>query len=299
MNDMTRNEPEDFDSFLPVAKEIIGGTVQVEQSRAIQEVQAALIIAKKFPRDTTLAYTRIMDACKRPLLAEQAMYKYPRGGQVVTGPSIRLAETLAQNFGNLEFGVRELERLNGVSKAISYCWDKETNTRKVLEFEVAHEIEVGKKGEKRKKRLTDPRDIYELVANNGARRMRACILAIIPGDIVDAAVRACRQTVAKGGGEPIEDRIRKMVGAFKEIGVAQDMIEERLGHKIDLTTGEELADLVSIYTSIRDKQAKRGDFFNFPDDDVTDEARETAKAKLDKALANTANIPVNLPSKDI
>lgn len=297
MNEMATAE--EFNDFIPALREPNSGTVQVEQSRAIQEVQASIIIAKKFPRDTNLAYTRIMEACKRPLLAEQSMYKYPRGGQVVTGPSIRLAEVLAQNFGNLEFGVRELERFNGVSKAISFCWDKETNTRKVLEFEVAHEIEVGRKGEKKKKRLTDPRDIYELVANNGARRMRACILAIIPGDIVDAAVRACQQTVAKGGGEPIEDRIRKMLLAFKNLGVTQEMIEEKLAHKIDITTGEELADLMSIYTSIRDKQAKRGDFFNFPDDDITDDARDAAKSKMDRALANKANIPVNLPSKDL
>jgi hypothetical protein len=244
-------------------------SVEVESNRAIQEVQAALIIAKKFPRDTTAAHSRIIESCKRMTLAKAAMYSYPRAGTTVTGPSIRLAEVLAQNYGNMEFGMRELERRNGSvgfpgsSKVQAFCWDKESNTIKKLEFDVEHAI--GLKGGK-KKILTDPRDIYEKVANEGARRVRACILAIIPSDIVESAVKQCRTTIAKGDGEPLVDRIRKMVVAFKDIGVNQPMIEEKIGHAIDLTTPEEIVDLTAVYTSIKDKQAERKDFFNFPDD---------------------------------
>ena len=135
--------------------------VEVEKARAVQEVQAAMIIAKKFPRDVNAAFGRIIEACKRPTLAKIALYTYPRGGQTVTGPGIRLAEVMAQNYGNLEFGIRELERLPGKSIAESYCWDIETNVRQVKVFEVPHEIGL-KNGTKK---LTDSRDIYELVAN--------------------------------------------------------------------------------------------------------------------------------------
>jgi len=236
----------------------------VEQIRAIQEVQAGYVIAKKFPRDVNQAYTRIMEACKRSSLASQAMYRYPRGGATVVGPSIRLAEVLAQNYGNLDFGIKEIERRNGVSVAEAYCLDLETNVRQVKIFEVPHEIQL-KGGQK--KRLTDPRDLYEIVANNGARRMRACILGVIPGDIVEAAVNQCKLTIAKGTGEPISDRIKRMVLAFKDLGVSQEMMEEKLGHKMDLTTVDEIVELLGIHNSIKDKQSKRGDFFNFPDED--------------------------------
>ena len=47
-------------------------------SRQAQEVQAAMVIAKKFPRDEVDAYNRIMRACQRRKLAESAMYEYPR-----------------------------------------------------------------------------------------------------------------------------------------------------------------------------------------------------------------------------
>lgn len=251
--------------------------VQVEQSRAVQEVQAALVIAKKFPRDVNQAYNDIIESCRRLTLASQSMYSYPRGGQVVTGPSIRLAEVLAQNYGNLDFGVRELERRNGVSVAESYCWDMQRNVRQTKVFEVPHEIQL-KNGQK--KRLVDPRDLYEIVANNGARRLRACILGIIPGDIVDAAVSECRKTIAKGGGEPIADRIRKIVVAFKDMGVSLEMLEERLGHKIDLTTPEEIVDLTAIYTSLRDKQSKRSDFFSFKDDEPDSGKAADLRTKL-------------------
>lgn len=241
----------------------LSATTEVERSRAVQEVQAAYIVAKRFQRDQNAVYTRIIESCKRPSLAGQAMYSYPRGGTIVTGPSIRLAEVLAQNYGNLDFGVRELERRNGSSIAESYCLDLETNTRQRKVFEVPHEIDL--KGGK-KKYLTDMRDIYELVANHGARRLRACILGIIPGDLVDAAVNQCKATVARGGGEPLADRIRKMVLAFKELGVSQEMIAERVGHAVDLITSEELVEMVGIYTAIRDKQAKRSDFFNMKEE---------------------------------
>lgn len=259
-----------------------GLMVAIEQSRAVQEVQAALVIAKKFPRDSNAAYARIVESCKRLSLAQQSMYRYPRGGEVVTGPSIRLAEVLAQNYGNLDFGIRELERREGVSIAESYCWDMETNTRQTKVFEVPHEIQLKNKT---KKKLTDPRDIYELVANQGARRLRACILGIIPGDIVEGAVGQCKATIAKGGGEPIGDRIRKVILAFKDLGVSQEMLEARLGHALDLTTPEEIVDLTGIYTALKDRQAKRSDFFDFPEDK---EDPESKASKLSATLKGNA-----------
>ena len=55
-------------------------TVQSDSQRAIAEVQAALVIAKQFPRDMNQAWDRIMNACQRPTLAQSAVYSYGRGG---------------------------------------------------------------------------------------------------------------------------------------------------------------------------------------------------------------------------
>lgn len=251
--------------------------MQVSESRAIAEVQASYVIAKKFPRDENASYTRIMKACERPLLAEQSTYAYPRGGQLVTGPSIRLAEALAQSWGNIDCGVREVSQADGMSVAEAYAIDLETNTRVVKTFHVPHTRDT-KQG---KKRLTDSRDIYELVANQGARRLRACILGVIPGDVVDAAVARCGKTM-ESSDIPIADQIRKLVLAFDELGVKTEHIEKKLGHKLDATIPQEIVTLRGIYKSIRDGMADRTQFF-----DIASTFKEDAITSMKEVLSKT------------
>lgn len=96
----------------------LGAASMMMLSRQAQEVQAAMVVAKKFPRDERYSADRILSACSRETLAKDAMYEYPRGGETITGPSIRLAEALAQNWGNIDFGVIELEQKNGESQVM-------------------------------------------------------------------------------------------------------------------------------------------------------------------------------------
>ena len=135
------NHPAQVDN--PFGKQMVAASnnavAAAESDRAVQEVQASMIIAKKFPRDSMKALDRIINACTRPTLAETALYSYPRGGQEVTGPSIRLAEALAQEWGNIQFGIRELSSANGASTVEAFAWDMETNTRQVKVFQVGHQ----------------------------------------------------------------------------------------------------------------------------------------------------------------
>ena len=133
-----------------------------------------------------------------------------------------LAETIAQNYGNISFGIREVSQENGESVVQAYAWDMETNTRAEKVFTVPH-IRKTKQGSYA---LTDPRDIYELVANSGARRLRACLLGLIPGDLVESAVARCEQTLARGAGHPLPQRIEKMCEAFKTLGISEDDIAQ-------------------------------------------------------------------------
>lgn len=252
--------------------------MQTNEARAVAEVQAAYVIAKKFPRDENQAYMKIMNACKRPYLAEQAMYAYPRGGTLVNGPSIRLAEVMAQAWGNMEFGIKEVSQSNGISTVEAYAIDLETNTRKPVIFYVKHERHT-KNGIKK---LTDPRDIYELVANQGARRLRNCILAIIPGDVQEAAVAQCKKTMETGE-VPLVERIRIMVTKFDEIGVKVEHLEKRLGHKLDATIAQEIVTLQGIYKSIKDGFSGREEFFDIGGDKTTD-----SEANLETLLAEKA-----------
>lgn len=233
-------------------------TVDAASARQIAEVQAAMVVAKRFPRNHLDAHTRIMNACKRQSLAEQAIYSYPKGGARVEGPSVRLAEALAQNYGNMEFGISELEQREGESTVMAFCVDLETNTRQSRVFTVRHAI---KKRDGSLKHLDDPREIYEMTANQGARRMRACILSIIPGDVVDEAVAACNQTLRGNSTEPLQDRAKKMVAAFDELGVTRAQIEQRLGHRLDSISEHELVGFKKIYASVRDNASSPSQWF--------------------------------------
>lgn len=228
-------------------------------SRQAQEVQGAIVMAKKFPRDEYDAMERIKRTCQRATLAEQAIYSYPRGGQTVMGPSIRLAEALAQNWGNIDYGVIELEQKNGASEMMAYAWDLESNTRVTKIFTVEHKRDT-KKGTYQ---LTDSRDIYEATANFGARRMRACILGVIPGDVVDMAVGECKETVKKGiGKEPINERVTKLINAFKaEFKITREQIEKYAERNCADFGEDEFINLKGVYKALKDGQAKAEDYF--------------------------------------
>jgi len=258
---------------------------QASASREMEEVKGQIFMAKQFPRNVFQSEQRILDACKRPALAQTAVYRYPRGGQSVEGPSIRLAEVLAQNWGNLAFGIKELEQRPGESVAMAYAWDLETNVREEKVFTVPHTRKARGKIQK----LEDPRDIYELVANNGARRLRACILGIIPGDIVEKAVEECNRTLTGNNKEPLKDRISVALNAFKDkYKVTQEQIEKRMGYNVSAFTERDYADLIKIFTSIKDGMSKVEDWF------PKEEIKETQNNNLTDAFKkSTSDNPSN------
>jgi hypothetical protein len=230
---------------------------KAQSARELAEVQGMILLAKRFPRDEKKAADNLLKACCRQTLAEQALYQYTRGGTDVTGPSIRLAEAAAQCWGNVSFGVREIDQNGPESTVEAFAWDMENNVRQVKVFRVSH-VRHTKKGSYV---LEDPRDIYEMVANQGARRVRACILGVIPGDVIEAAVNQCDVTLATK--TPVTpERIKGMVEAFGAFGVTQAMIEARWRRRVDTATPALLAQMGKIHNSIRDGMSRPEDWFD-------------------------------------
>ena len=264
----------------------------VASAREMAEAQGMIMMAKSFPRDVVQARDDILNACTRPKLAEQAVYAYARGGSEITGPSIRLAEMIAQNWGNIQYGVRELEQRNGESTCEAYAWDMQKNTRQSKVFQVPH-IRHTRRGDTL---LTDPRDIYELVANNGARRVRACILGVIPGDIVDEAVKQCELTMrTKIDLSP--DRIKGLIEAFEKIGVKRSQLEKRIQRNIETILPAQFSSLGKIYNSIHDGMSKPNDWF---EEEVAESApADGASKKSIEVLAEAVGIAVKETKKAV
>lgn len=242
------------------------GVVAVEQQRAIAEVQGSIISAKRFPRDVVAVIERLKVACQRPTLAQQALYSYSKGGSDVSGPSIRLMEAIAQNYGNIACGIVELSRSNGVSECMAYAWDLETNFRDEKKFQVRHWRDTRSGGYA----LKDEREIYELIANMGSRRKRACLMAVIPGDVVEDATTQCEDTLkAKVNITP--EKIKSMVEAFGNYGVTQEMIEQRIQRKLDAVTPAQMVSLGKILNSLKDGMSKAADWFKVTEGQIPNE----------------------------
>lgn len=234
------------------------GTVAIEVSRAIAEAQGKLVIAKRFPRDEVQAYSKMMEACRRPAMAEKAFYSFPRGGQSVEGPTIRFAEELARCWGNIDYGIKELSQDEGKSEMQAYAWDLETNAQSVQNFTNPHQREQGKK----MVALTSQRDIYENNANMATRRLRSRILAILPSWFVDSAIAECKRTLAGNNEIPLTDRVKKMVVAFSCLGVTQEQLEHRLKRRIDTMSAEDFVEYTGIYNAIKNGESKASAWFS-------------------------------------
>lgn len=251
------------------------------EAREIAQVQAAYVIAKKFPRNKHEARIKILEACKSTGLAEKAMYTYPRGGELISRPSIRLAEVAARSWGNLDFGIKQISKGINSSTMEAYAIDLETNARVAAIFEVAH-IRETKKGNFK---LTSERDIYETVANQGSRRLRSCILRLIDSDIMDDAVNQVKKTL-ESGEIPLSEQIKKMVSAFDEVGVKVEHLEKRLGHKLDAIVPQEIVTLKGIYRSLKDGFATREELFDIKLKNTTDAEETLEKILQEKKLQN-------------
>ena len=186
---------------------------------------------------------------------------------------------MAQNWGNIFCGINEVEQRNGESTVEAFAIDLETNTRVSKVFQVPHIRYSQKEGAKA---LTDPRDIYELVANNGARRLRACILAVIPGDVIDEAIQQCSLTLKKGDEEGMtEERVRQWVDLFGAYGVSKDELTAYCQRDLMTISPAMMAKLRRVYNSLKNGMGKKEDFFKAPkaDEPKPEAATETKKPR--------------------
>ena len=248
-------------------------------AREVATIQGQIMLAKMFPRNMAEVWKKVEAACSRKKLAENALYQYSRGGTDITGPSIRLAEALINAYGNAKSGFEVIDSNPEYSRVRAYAYDMETNTLQERTFDVEH-IRQTKTG---RTKLTDPRDIYETVANNASRRERACILALIPGDLQDYAVNLCKTTLEKAV-DITPDKIEGLCRGLAKFGVSKTMIEARIQRHIDAITAQQYVWLCSVGTSLKEGVAKVDDFFDR-------NAKPIGQAEVQASPAKTAEAP--------
>ena len=248
----------------------------VEQARAIAEVKAAVTVAQQVPRDMGRAEGEMRDACGRTALASRAFYRVPNRG---SGPSVHLARELARIWGNLDYGVREMRRddKEGMSEIQAFAWDQQTNTRSTRTFQVPHQRMKGGK----RQDLTDLGDVYLNNQNIGARAVRECLFSVMPTWFTEQAQDLCRATIENGEGEPLPQRIDKMVQAFHaSYGVKPAQIEEKLGRKRGQWDAGDVAQMTIVYTSLSRGEVTVEEEFGSSRPDASEFTVPKAEAKV-------------------
>lgn len=228
----------------------------VEVQRAIAEEQAARTAARMLPREPLRCRELVLQDCEDPTLAEHAVYQYARGGTDIAGASIRLLEAVARRWGNVDTGIREVARHDGYSECEAFALDLESGFRDRRAFVVRHWRDTKKGGYA----VTEERDIYEIVANAGQRRKRACLETVIPANLVAAAVEASERTM-KARADTSAEAMAKMLEAFAEFGVTRAQIEARLQRRIDAIAPAQVVGLKRIYRSLRDGMSIAAEWF--------------------------------------
>ena len=235
----------------------VGAVGLMAVEKEAKQMEIAMITAKRFPRDYTSVEMKVERNCQRERLALSAIYSFPRGGETISGPSVKLMEVVAQCYGNIEYGVNEIQRYDGYSEAESFAWDFENNIKVARKFTVPHFRDT-KQG---RKRVTEDRDIREVVFNYGSRNMRACLERVIPRDLVDLAMEVCKKTL-NANGKTLAERIEKCKEFFKEYEIDAILLERIIGEKLSNWNVGHLNKAISYYTALRDEQTTKQDLIN-------------------------------------
>ncbi len=290
----TQPEPAQPIFTKPVDPRLNVGAVTIESERAIAEVQAAVIMARKFPRDEYAAREKVLAACRRFEFAEKALYKFKRGGTPVQKPSIRLAEEFMRALGNMRAGIKELAVYKGESEMQADCWDLESNNYHYRFFRVPHEIYTKESGTRA---LTTSRDIRDNDFNIGARSVRECILHCVDYDLQTAAVKQCQATILAGVSTKsgLQEKMAELVIHLGKLGITVAHITQYLRHDIKDALPEEYTDLATIYVALRDGEAKASDYFVVPKGTTPSAAAEEMDAKL---AGNAEPTKSNPPTDD-
>ncbi len=215
-----------------------------------QEIQAAVILSRQFPRDEDQALQRIVRACRRPRFAEGAEYSFPRGGKQVRGASVALAREAAKHFGNVRYGFQITRDDQDQRAIVAYAWDMETNARVEQGAEFRKLIQRKRNGATQWVK-PDERDLRELTNKHAAIAMRNCLLQILPADFIDEAVDVARETCRDRAAQDPDGLRKRIIRGFDGLNVPVERIDAYLGHPIGESTPDELVDLRAKFKAIQ------------------------------------------------
>lgn len=217
----------------------------IERANADSQIATA----KQYPRDLRRAINNSVAMATMDIpTAQSCGYALPRGGKLLTGPSVHLAKLMVSNYGNIRAEAKVVQITDKQVISRGTCWDLENNV--ATAFEVRRSI-VGSKGQ----RFSD--DMIT-VTGNAANSIayRNAVFAVIPRAITDKVYQAAQHCIT--GDLSDEDKIiarrKKCIDYFKdEFGITEQEVVMLCGKKtVNQIKAPEIALLLGVTQSLTD-----------------------------------------------
>lgn len=189
-------------------------------------------------------------------VAESCMYSVPRGGKMITGPSVRLAEMVASSWGNLHVGARVIDATETEVIAQAVAWDLQKNTRVTIEAQRSILDRNGRRFNDDMIRVTGMAAI--------SIALRNAVFRIVPRAYVDT-VYAHARAVAVGDAKTLVSRRDDVLGRLGKLGATPDRVLARLGVAgINDISLEHLETLIGLGTAIKGGDLPLDEAFPMP-----------------------------------
>jgi hypothetical protein len=260
------------------------GAIDAMVAKARADVEAACIMAKRWPRNMNDVRQDVVAECNRPGFAAVALYAKPVGSklnettrkwekQFAEGLSIRFAEVAMRCMGNMEATSETIYSDNSVEMIRVTVIDYERNSRWKRDISVPRTVERKqlKKGQKPLgERLNSYGDRVFIVeatdsevavkaAAEISKAVRTLILRVVPGNLQDEAKALVKAVAARKDAQDPAAARNKMFDAFAAIGVKPSALEEWLGHGTDSISPAEVEELRQVHTAIKEGETSWAD----------------------------------------
>lgn len=183
-------------------------------------------------------------------MGEDAIYRFPMGGQEISGASIDLAYALATEWGSNATRCLIVERSATKAKFRGEFIDLLSRTITVREYVHTLSPPPGKFAEKPEQRAR-----WETMQEQAAasKSIRGAILAGLPAWFVTAALRGAEEAVSSEAlnGGSLEQAIAAGIATFDDLKVGLAVLEEHIGRPRELWTLGDVVELRGAYKAIR------------------------------------------------
>lgn len=253
------------------------------------ELDIQISTAKAYPRDAreSIAYA-IELATMDEETAQSCFYVLPRKDKdgtrkEIKGPSIRLAEIVANSWGNIHAATRIVENDGRHITAEGVAWDLQSNVKIAMQNKVS--IRFGEK--EGKGGYTANADMQTMLSNAAsAKALRNAIFKVVPKALVNRVLEKA-MLFAVGDSKTVNSKVAEIFDKLLKMGIEKQKILDYYQHKtLNEFTVDECRSLIGVGTAIKEGHIKVEDVFGFEqvEDDSISAADKVNNLIMEKAM---------------